>query len=154
MSRINFISIPFKTEAHGGFSQTDGLAKFSSAGIVLEFETKILGIVNTGVKEAQLRFDEIQSIKFKRGLFKLGAKIEIRMNTFLKLSEFPNKDGKIILKIPRDQHAEAADVVEKMHKNLQQYNESLPPPQTPVGSLFAPDEFDTSELDDRKTNEL
>lgn len=148
MKRVNFISIPFKIEAHHGLSQADGIAKISSAGVVLEFETKIFGLLNTGVKEVRLPLDEILGIQFKKGFFKYGAKIEIRMQSFLKLSEVPNENGKIILRIPRDQFEEAKEAVELLWKNLNDYNESLPPPQTPVRSLFDGDDRETNKLEE------
>ena len=143
MKKVNFISIPFKIEAHHGLSQADGLAKISSAGIVLEFETKIFGLLNTGIKEVRLPLEEISGVEFKKGFFKYGTKIEIRMQSFLKLSEVPNQDGKIILQIPRDQHEEAKKAVEFLWKNLNDYDASLPPPQTPVRSLFDGEDLDT-----------
>ncbi len=147
MKRVNFISIPFNIELHQGLSKAEGLAKISSAGIVLEFETKIFGLLNTGIKEARLPLEEISEVQFKKGFFKYGTKIEIRMQSFLKLSEVPNQDGKIILRIPRDQHEQAKEAVEFLWKNLREHDESLPPPQTPVRSLFESEDLDTSKLD-------
>ena len=150
MKRANFITIPFKMEAHQGLSQVDGLAKISVAGIVLEFETKFLGLVNTGVKEVRLPLEEITSIVFKKGFFRIGGKIEIRMSTFLKLSELPNKDGKIVLKIPRDQHADAKLAAELLTRHL--YFDELPPPQMPVGDLFETDELVSDDFETNKLN--
>ena len=53
----NFISVPFKTETSHGIAQVNGVAKFSPAGIVLEFEKKILGLISEGIKEARLSTD-------------------------------------------------------------------------------------------------
>lgn len=147
MKNVNFISIPFKIEAEHGLTSGDGIAKISSAGIVLEFEMKIIGLVKTGAKDVRLPLEEILSVNFKKGFFKYGTKIEIRMQSFLKLSEVPNQDGKIILRIPRDQHEQAKEAVDFLLKNLSQFNESLPPPQTPVRSLFEGDDLDTNKLD-------
>ncbi len=143
----NFISIPFKVEGmHGGFSQVDGISKFSSAGIVLEFEAKIFGIMKTGVKEVRVPIAEIDSITFKKGFFKYGAKIEIRLKNFTMLSELPNKDGKVKLKINRDDHAKASKVVQNLQKHLNEYVMSLPPEKVLVGELF---ENDTKELESK-----
>ena len=148
MKRVNFISIPFKIETEHGLTSGDGIAKFSSAGIVLEFEMKIIGLVKTGAKDVRLPLEEILDIKFKKGFFRYLTKIEIRMQSFLKLSEVPNQDGKIILRIPRDQHAQAKEAVEILQKNLHDYNASLPPPQTPVQSLFEGEDLDTNKLEE------
>ena len=118
MKRVNFISIPFKIETEHGLTSGDGIAKFSSAGIVLEFEMKIIGLVKTGAKDVRLPLEEILDVKFKKGFFKYLTKIEIRMQSFLKLNEVPNQDGKIVLRIPRDQHEQAKEAVEILQKNL------------------------------------
>ena len=69
----SFISVPFKTES--GLSQVNGVGKFSSAGVVLEFESKLFGILPGGVKEARIPIAEILDVKFKKGVLKRGAKI-------------------------------------------------------------------------------
>ncbi|MEJ7700441.1 MAG: hypothetical protein WKF71_12455 [Pyrinomonadaceae bacterium] len=138
MSKINFIAVPFKTES--GLSQIDGIGKFSSAGIVLEFESKLFGIIKNGVKEIRLSTNDILDVRFRKGLFKVGAKIEIRLKSFAKLSELPNKDGKLSLKIRRDDFMRALEAVAKLQKDLTEHQESLPPTHTPVSRLFEDEE--------------
>lgn len=140
----NFISIPFKTES--GLSQIDGMGKFSPAGIVLEFESKLFGLIKNGVKEVRLPLAEILDVKFRKGLFKYGAKIEIRLNSFTQLSELPSKDGKIILKIVRDDFERAQEAVARLQKDMTEQIEALPPTHTPVSRLFDDTENDTKEL--------
>ncbi len=147
MSKTNFISVPFKTES--GLSQIDGIGKFSSAGIVLEFESKLFGIIKNGVKEIRLSTADILDVRFRKGLFKIGAKIEIRLKSFAKLSELPNKDGKLALKIRRDDFKLAQEAVAKLQKDLTEYQESLPPTHTPVSRLFE-DEEAVAQEDTRK----
>jgi hypothetical protein len=133
-----FTSIPFKTES--GFSSANGVAKFSAAGIVLEFESKFLGVFGTGVKEARLPLTELLDVKFRKGLFKRGAKIEIRLKSFTELTKLPNSEGKIVLKLSPDDHERARQAVEQLNKDLIEEKASLPPTRTPVSSLF--DEID------------
>jgi hypothetical protein len=71
-----FTSVPFKAES--GLSSVNGIAKFSAAGIVLEFESKLLGLIASGVKEYKLPVAEILDVKFRKGFMKRGAKIEVR----------------------------------------------------------------------------
>lgn len=129
-----FISIPFKTES--GLSQIEGIGKFSGAGIVLEFESKLFGIIKNGVKENRLALEDILDVTFKKGFLKRGAKIEIRLKSYAQLSELPNRDGKITLKIPRDDHARAAEAVQTLNKSLAEHRQSQPPARTPVSRLF------------------
>ena len=140
----SFSTIPFKAES--GLSQINGVAKFSSAGVVLEYESKLFGLIGGGVKEVRLPLAEILSVKFKKGVFKRGAKIEIRMTTFTKLSELPYKDGKLTLKLERDDYDRADAAVAKLQKDMTQNTESLPPTHTPVSALFDDSEEETDEL--------
>jgi hypothetical protein len=142
----SFTSVPFKTES--GLSSVNGIAKFSSAGIVLEFESKLFGILGGGVKEVRLPLAELLDVKFKKGFMKRGAKVEVRTRTFTKLSELPNKDGKLTLKLVPDDFDRAQEAVTQIQKDLAGHIDELSPPQTPVSSLFADDsEDETKELE-------
>jgi hypothetical protein len=142
-----FTTIPFKTESEHGLTQVNGVAKFSSAGVVLEFEAKLFGLIGDGVKEVRLPLGEILDVKFKKGLFKIGAKIVIRMKSFMKLAELPNTNGKLTLKLVRDDFERGQSAVEQLQKDLAERAESLPPPHTPIGELFTDDsEDETREL--------
>ena len=141
----NFTSIPFKTES--GLSQIDGIGKFSSAGIVLEFESKLFGLIKGGVKEIRLPLAELLDVKFRKGFLKRWACIEIRLKSFAKLSELPSRDGKVTLKLQRDDFERARDAVGRLQRNLSEHHESLPPAHTPVSRLFDDDE--TKELDEQ-----
>lgn len=142
-----FTSVPFKAEKYSGLAEINGIAKFSPAGIVLEFESKLFGVLPGSVKEVRLAISEIMDVKFKKGFFKRSAKIEIRVNSVFKLSELPNTDGKVILKINRDDFERGEAAVLQMQREMTGYQEQLPPPQTPVSSLFADEsEEETKEL--------
>ncbi|HEX6125800.1 MAG TPA: hypothetical protein VFZ23_10560 [Pyrinomonadaceae bacterium] len=151
----NFKSVPFKTESAHGFKTVNGIAKFSSAGVVLEFESKLFGIIGGGVKEVRLPKDEILDIKFRKGLFKRGAKIEIRTKTFSKLAELPNQDGKLTLKLERDDFERGHSAVEQLQKDLVEHEQNLPPPRTPISELFleAEGEEETRPLQRKKDGE-
>ena len=140
----SFTSVPFKTDS--GLSQVNGVAKFSPAGIVLEFESKFLGFISTGVKEARLPIGELLDVKFKKGVMKRGAKIEIRLNSFAALAKIPNTEGKITLKIEREDFDRARDAVERLEKDRAEHQASLPPPEPPKRSLFSDGDDDTEEL--------
>ena len=148
-----FTSVPFKTESAHGLSQVNGIAKFSSAGIVLEFESKLFGIIGGGVKEVRLAKDEILDVKFRKGVFRRGAKIEIRTKTFTKLAELPNSEGKLTLKLVRDDFERGQTAVEQLQKDLSQHAESLPPPRTPVSQLFEDEEESEDETTQLKGKE-
>lgn len=132
----SFISVPFKTESSHGLSQINGVAKFSPAGVVLEFESKLFGVIPGGVKEVRIPIGELLDVKFRKGLFRYGAKIELRTKTFATLAALPNNNGKVTLKLLRDDFERGQKAVEQMQKDLTGYADELPPPRTPVGDLF------------------
>jgi hypothetical protein len=137
-----FTSVPFKAESEHGLTSVNGVAKFSAAGVVLEFESKLFGLIGGGVKEVRLPIDEILDVKFRKGFFKRLAKIEIRMKTFGKLAELPNKNGKLTLKLVYDDFDRAQSAVEHLQKDLAQHEATLPPPRTPVAELFVEESED------------
>lgn len=147
-----YTSVPFKAER--GLSEINGIGKFSSAGVVLEFESKLLGMFGGEVKEIRVSLDEILDVKFRKGLFKIGSSIQLRLKNFSKVSELPNESGKIKLKIKREDFALAQEAVERLLKDLEHHRAGLPPAQTSVSSLFGntsdleTSDLDTKELDD------
>ena len=148
MQPQGFTSVPFKTESPHGLTSYNGVAKFSPAGIVLEFESKILGMIPGGVKEVRLPIAEILDIKFKKGLLKLGSKIVIRTRTFAVLSAMPNDNGRVTLKLIREDFELGKNAVEQIQKEMAGYAAELPPPRTPVGDLFQDEsEEETRSLD-------
>lgn len=141
-----FTSVPFKTESAHGLTSVNGVAKFSSAGVVLEFEAKLFGLISHGVKELRLAVGEILDVKFKKGLMRRGAKVQIRLTSFARLSEFPHNEGKITLKIVHDDFERARDAVERLQKDITEHIAQMPPTHTPVSALFDGSEDDTKEL--------
>lgn len=142
----NFTSVPFKAEKYHGFSSVNGLAKFSQAGIVLEFESKIFGLISEGVTESRLPIGEILDIKFKKGFLKRGAKIEIRTRSLTAMAGLPNDDGKLILKLAPEDFDRAREAVERLNRDIQTYQAQLPPTHTPVSVLFDASEDETQKL--------
>lgn len=131
-----FTSVPFKTESAHGLTSVNGVAKFSAAGIVLEFESKLFGLISSGVKEVRLPIGEILDVKFRKGFFKRGSKIEVRMRSFAALAEVPNQDGKLVLKLVKDDFERGKAAVDQLQKDILAHQADLPPPRTPVSQLF------------------
>ena len=136
-----FISVPFKSEH--GIMQVHGLAKFSSAGIVLEYESKIIGLISTGLKDANIPIEELLDVKFKKSFAKKGGKIEIRLKSFRRLAELPNQQGKIVLKVGSDDRDRAREAAERITKDIAEFAKNAPPPHPPLESIF---EDDTADL--------
>jgi len=136
-----FTSVPFKSEH--GISQVHGVAKFSSAGIVMEYESKIIGLISTGLKDANIPIEELLDVRFKKSFGKKGGKVEIRLKSFRRLAELPNQQGKIVLKIESDDRDRAREAVERLTKDIAEHARNAPPPHPPLESIF---EDDTAEL--------
>ena len=146
MSQTNFITISFKIEgAHGGFSVVNGMAKVSRAGIVLEFEAKIFGMMKTGIKEVRVRLNEIEEAKLKKRLFR--STLEIWLNNFKTLSEIPNKDGRIILQISKDDRARAVEAI-KLLQAAKSESAALEILKTPISRLFDETDDEPEKLND------
>jgi hypothetical protein len=139
-----FISVPFKAASGNGMTEYNGIAKFSPAGIVFEFDSIMLGLIGGEVKEVQVALDEILDIRFRKGIYKFFAQIQLRLSNFTKLSQLPNYGGKVKLKIKREDFELAREAVIKLQKDLTDQHEFLPP--APVGSLFDGSEDETKEL--------
>lgn len=148
-----FNGVPFKADSPNGTMEYRGIAKFSPAGIVIEFESKFLGLISNEVKEVQIALDEIFDIRFRKGIYKFFAQIQIRLQNFAKFSMLPNTGGKIKLKIKREDYELAeravAQTLRYMNENEPSFldsggeaHEQLPPAPTSVNELF-----DTEKLD-------
>ena len=142
-----FISVPFKASSPNGTTEYNGIAKFSPAGIVVEFESKFLGLIGGEIKEIRIALDEILDIRFRRGIYGFFAQIQFRLRNFIKLSELPNNGGKVKLKIKREDFEIAQKAVASLQKDLTGQREFLPPAHTPVSRLFDESEDETKELE-------
>ena len=149
-----FIAVPFKAQKADGLVEINGIAKFSSAGIVFEFESKFLGLFGSTVKEVRVGLDDILNVEFKKGFYKFFARIIIRLNSFATLSQLPNRDGKIKFKIKREDFELANEAVHLLKSAMNEPTDQLPPAQTPVAELFdgSEDKYVTKEL--KETHKL
>ncbi len=139
MSRANYISIAFKIDGSqtGGFKTVDGMAKISRAGVVVEFEAKIFGIMKTGIKEVRIPLKEIEEVRVGRKFFRHS--LEIWLNNFRTLSEIPNKDGRIILQISKEDRPRAEQAA-RVLQTARSETDALEFLRTPVIRLFGDDE--------------
>ncbi len=135
MTKPHYISISFKIDGAqtGGFKTVDGMAKISPAGVVIEFESKIFGIMKTGIKEVKIPLGEIEQVRVVKKFFR--HTLEIWLNNFRKLSEIPNRDGRVILQISkadRPRAEQAAHVLDTARSE----SEALEILKSPVSRLF------------------
>ena len=94
-----FSVVPFKISDEHGLSETIGLAKFSIAGIVLEFEKEFLGIVKAGeVREARIPISDILDIQFGKGFLGAFGSIIVRFKNLSAVAGLPTKSGRLKLR--------------------------------------------------------
>lgn len=138
MPRTNYISIAFKIDGSqtGGFKTVDGMAKISRAGVVVEFEAKIFGIMKTGIKEVRIPLAEIEEVRVSRKFFK--HTFEIWLNNFKTLSDIPNKNGRVILQISKEDRSRAEQAA-RVLQTARSEADALEILQTPVSRLFGDD---------------
>jgi hypothetical protein len=159
----NLITVPFKADSPNGVVNYSGIAKFSFAGIVIEYESKVLGLVGGEVKEVKVSLDEIFDIKFRKGIYKFFAQIQLRLKNYQKISQLPNSDGKIKLNIKREDYDFAQKAVEQTLRYINgdsapalessdDAEKQLPPVQTSVNELFDTEKLEKE--DARKTSML
>lgn len=156
--RPQFLSVPFKASSPNGITEYNGIAKFSPAGIVIEFNSVIIGLIPGDVKEVQIPLHEILDIKFHKGFYGFFSKIQLRLRNFATISRLPNSDNKVKLKIKREDFEIARKAVEQTLQHLNnlqlaqnsQVNENqadyLPPEARTPRSLFDESENTTKNL--------
>lgn len=157
-TKPQFTSVPFSGSSPNGIVEYNGIAKFSAAGIVVEFDSKLLGLVGGEVKEVRIQLDEILDIKFRRGVFKFFAQIQIRLRNFAALAALPSDSGRIKMNVKREDYDLATRAVEQTLQHLQNMQNpitspaddrrpgELPPTHTPVSVLFDESEDETRRL--------
>lgn len=158
-----YISVPFKAANGSGTTEYNGIAKFSPAGIVFEFDSVFFGLIGSDVKEVQVALDEILDIKFRKGIYKVFVQIQLRLKNFTKLAALPNYSGQVKLKIKRADYERAQKAVEQTLQWMSAFdppalhgaddsNEQSLPVQISVSELF-----DTEKLksgNSRETNKF
>lgn len=149
----NYISVPFKSDKGDGLFEINGIGKFSSAGIVIEYESKFLGLFDGKVKEVRVGLNDVIDIKFRKGILKFFSKIQIRLNNVTKLSELPNKNGRFLMKLKRDDFELGLEAVDFFNRVLDEQSVAdLPPSGSPVGELIdsSRNKYKTSDLKETK----
>jgi hypothetical protein len=142
----NFVSIPFKASSANGFRSFAGVAKFSDAGVVLEFDSKILDLVSTGIRETRLPMAEILDVTFRKGFAGFGAKIEIRLKSLARAAELPSNDGKLILRIARVDVERAKSAIAAFEAAHADSQAMATEPGSVVERLFDDNEGETKKL--------
>ncbi len=92
-------SIPFVTDAVGGFAVTEGVLRLDAQGLTLEFLTKdsVVGLIRSDVRQVRLDLDDIEQVEHLVHPF--GARLRIRARSLQAIADVPGQDGpEVVLK--------------------------------------------------------
>ncbi len=106
-----FTAVPFTTESETGMVTIAGIAKFSSAGIVLEFKKKLFGVVSFKETEIRVPIADILDVKFRKSILNFRPTVELRTNSFESLNAAIKCHEKLVLRIKRADFDRALDAV-------------------------------------------
>jgi hypothetical protein len=107
------VTLPFTVpNLFAGLGEGAGLAKASSAELILEFVLKdtVLDLFKSSAKEIRIPRSEIDVVRLKRGWF--GGKVSIRVKSLKWLADLPGCDhGEVALHVARRDRDRAAEFV-------------------------------------------
>jgi hypothetical protein len=96
--------------------------------------------MKTGIKEVRIPLAEIEEIRVVRKFF--THTLEIWLNNFRTLSEIPNKDGRIILQISKEDRTRAEQAA-RVLQTARAEHDALEILNSPISRLFGNDEEST-----------
>ncbi|MFV0389569.1 MAG: hypothetical protein ACK5NT_12535 [Pyrinomonadaceae bacterium] len=113
---MNFISCPFKI--HKSISSIYGIAKFSGAGIVIEYREKYIDLIDGELKEIRIPRNEINAAYFRKGFFPFSGYISVSINNLSRALALLTDDGTLKLKVKRKDIALANLAIEALHDSF------------------------------------
>ena len=109
-------SLPFVIpKVYEGLAVARGMARASRAGLTLEFEVKdsLVGVIRSGVREIQIRIDDLDRLDLRKGWFK--TRLLVRTRRMAVLDKVPGHQvGVIELRIAREDRAVAEALVSQL----------------------------------------
>lgn len=116
-------SFPFEIhDISSGFQVAKGLFKLKKDSIELEYEVEdaILGIISSGVESANLSYEDLESIQYKKGWF--SAKVILKATSMHVLEKVPGSEqATATLKVKRKNRKEAQSVVSKARMRFSEF---------------------------------
>ena len=107
-------TVHFHSASHGGFGEVKGIARLEAAGIELQFSTRVLGVIKSGLRNLSIPLEALSAARYASGFLWLNPSIELRVRDLSLLSGMPDaEDGRIVLRVKlRDRRAAALFVSE------------------------------------------
>src|SRR5699024_7218400 len=116
-------SVPFEiTDINHGFQEAKGLMKLNKNGVELEFEVQdsFVGFFKSGIKNMQISYADLESIRFKKGWF--SSKIILNGISMKVFDDVPGTEhATCTLKIKRAHRKDAENLISKARLYLSEY---------------------------------
>ncbi len=80
--------------------EVSGVVREDSKGVVIEYQTKLLGFIKSGIRILKIPFEEIQSVTYTSNIFQ--TKLRLQLKSLRSMGNFPvPKQGDLDLTIAR-----------------------------------------------------
>lgn len=112
------LPLPFSVaRVHAGLSEATGLARMTEAGLTLEYQVRLLGLIRFGIREITVPFGEIAAIQLKKNL--LQTRIVLQTRSLRTLGAMPgSRTGQLVLRVARRDRETAALLVSALRLHL------------------------------------
>ena len=113
MSRLAFRM----SDTHAGFGHCDGIVHLESDSLKFEFQSKVAGILKSGIKTLEVPLSEVASIDYKPKLF--STQLELRFKSLQHAQEFPKADAnEVVLELKRRDRPDTKRFVSEVQLQL------------------------------------
>ena len=83
-----------------GLSEVTGVIREDPDAIIIEYQSKLLGLVKSSIKSIQIPFREVEEVRYSSNLFQ--ARLRILLKTLRNMGDFPApKQGELVFKVSR-----------------------------------------------------
>lgn len=111
-------AVPFTMDA--GISKVSGVVRDADDELVIEYQSKILGLIPTDIKTIRIPYQEIDEVFFSSSIFK--TRLRIILKTLRSIGNFPTpKQGELQLKIARKNRQQAKALASSVNLSVSKY---------------------------------
>lgn len=105
------------SDTYAGFGRCDGMVHLDSDKLRFEFQSKVAGILKSGIKTLEVPLSEVDAIDYNSGLF--STKLELRFKSLKHAQEFPKADAnEVVLELKRRDRPDAKVFVREVKLQL------------------------------------
>ena len=110
--------VPFTLDA--GISKVSGVVRDAEEALVIEYQSKILGLIPSGIKVIRIPYREIEEVFFSTSIFK--TRLRIILKTLRSIESFPTpSQGELQLKIARKNRQQAKALASSVNLIVSKY---------------------------------